>query len=205
MGAFFAQDEFLNPVVVSFLKASGLATGYVPLPERMVLALSARAGRIVPLSPGSTTPPVRRFFLGGATTMRGFNEDQLVAEDVRAEYRDQVRDCQVLVTKAGCTSSAQTILAGRQVPSQGGELFATFKAELRLPAFGSFDLGVFVEAGNLWLALPTGLGPFRPVVGSGLRYVTPIGPLALDVGVNLTPDLVINEPPVVVHFNIGVF
>jgi len=43
------------------------------------------------------------------------------------------------------------------------------------------------------------------VVGAGLRYVTPIGPLALDVGVNLAPDLVINEPQFVVHFNIGVF
>ncbi len=204
-GAFFAQDEFQNPVVVSFLKVSGLLSGYVPLPEEMVLALSARAGRIVPLSSGSTTPPVRRFFLGGATSVRGFNEDQLVAEDVRAEYRDQVRDCQVLASKGGCTSSAQTVLAGRQVPSQGGELFASFKAELRLPAFGNFDLGVFFEAGNLWLAIPNGIGPFRPVVGTGLRYVTPIGPLALDVGVNLTPDLVINEPPVVVHFNIGVF
>lgn len=204
-GAFFAQDEFNQPVVVNFLKVSGLLSGYVPLPERMVLALSARAGRIVPLTPGSTTPPVRRFYLGGATSVRGFNEDQLVAEDVRKEYRDQVRDCQVLVSKGGCTSAAQTVLAGRQVPSQGGELFASLKAELRIPAFGSFDLGVFFEAGNLWLATPTGLGPFRPVVGSGLRYVTPIGPLALDVGVNLTPDLVINEPPVVVHFNIGVF
>jgi outer membrane protein assembly factor BamA len=204
-GAFFAEDEFKQPVVVNFLKLSGLLSGYVPLPERMVLAVSARAGRIVPLSAGSTTPPVRRFYLGGATSVRGFNEDQLVAEDVRAEYRDQVRDCQVLVSKGGCTSSAQTVLAGRQVPSQGGELFASLKAELRIPAFGSFDLGVFFEAGNLWLATPTGLGPFRPVVGTGLRYVTPIGPLALDVGVNLTPDLVINEPPVVLHFNIGVF
>jgi outer membrane translocation and assembly module TamA len=43
------------------------------------------------------------------------------------------------------------------------------------------------------------------VVGAGIRYATPIGPLALDVGVNLVPDVLINEPRVVVHFNIGVF
>lgn len=203
-GAIYARDADGNPVTVNFAKVSGLATGYVPLGERVVLALSARAGRIFPLTSGSTTPPVRRFFLGGATSVRGFNEDQLIAEDVRATYRQQVRDCQILAGKDGCSSAAKTVLAGRQVPSQGGELFALFKSELRFPALASLDLGVFFEMGNLWLAVPSALS-FRPVVGAGLRYVTPIGPIAVDLGVNLTPDLLINEPPVVVHFNIGVF
>ena len=204
-GALFAQDEKLNPVVVNFLKLSGLATGYVPLANRVVLAVSARGGRIFPLSQGSTTPPVRRFFQGGATSVRGFNEDQLIAEDLRAQYRQEVRDCQLVASKDGCSSAAKTILGGRQVPSQGGELFAVFKAEVRFPAFSVFDLGVFFEAGNLWITIPNSVGPFRPVVGVGLRYVTLIGALALDLGINLAPDLVINEPQVVVHFNIGVF
>jgi outer membrane protein assembly factor BamA len=186
------------------VKLSGLATGYVPIGERIVFALSARGGRILPLATGSTTPPVRRFFLGGATSVRGFNEDQLIAEDSRQKYRDQVKDCQILASKTGCSSAANTVLAGRQVPSQGGELFVLFKAEVRFPAFSVFDLGVFFETGNLWLAVPESIS-LRPVVGAGLRYVTPIGPLALDVGVNLAPDLVINEPQFVVHFNIGVF
>ncbi len=204
-GDIFAQDEELKPVVVNFLKVSGLATGYVPFASRFVLAVSARGGRIFPLTRGSATPPVRRFFLGGATTVRGFNEDQLVADDLRAQYRKEVNDCQVLASKDGCSSAAKTILGGRQVPSQGGELFAVFKAELRFPAFSVLDLGVFFEAGNLWLTVPNSVGPFRPVVGVGVRYVTPIGALALDLGVNLAPDLVINEPQFVVHFNIGVF
>lgn len=203
-GALYARDAALNPVTVNFTKVSGLATGYVPLAERVVLAVSVRAGRIFPLAAGSITPPVRRFFLGGATSERGFNEDQLIAEDSRATYRQQVRDCQVLASKDGCSSAAKTVIAGRQVPSQGGELFALFKSEIRFPAFSVLDLGVFFEMGNLWLAVPTTLS-LRPVVGAGVRYVTPIGPLALDLGVNLAPDLVINEPQFVVHFNIGVF
>jgi outer membrane translocation and assembly module TamA len=137
--------------------------------------------------------------------VRGFNEDQLVAEDLRAQYRKEVMDCQIVASKDGCSSAAKTILGGRQVPSQGGELFAVFKAELRFPALNSVDLGVFFEAGNLWISIPNTVGPFRPVTGVGLRYVTLIGALALDVGVNLAPDLVINEPRFVVHFNIGVF
>ncbi|MEW6430586.1 MAG: POTRA domain-containing protein [Myxococcota bacterium] len=204
-GALSAIDEKGAEVVVNFVKLSGLLTGYVPLGSRFVLALSARAGRIFPLSSGSTTPPVKRFFLGGSTSMRGFNEDQLLAEDQRAQYRQEVRDCGVLANKDGCSSAALTIRSGRQVPSQGGELFALLKAELRFPVFSSVDLGVFFETGNLWLAVPDSMWPFRAIAGTGLRYGTPVGPLALDVGFNLSPDRVINEPSFVIHFNIGVF
>lgn len=203
-GAISARDEDGNNVTVNFLKLSGQVTGYIPFGDRVVLALSVRGGRIFPLQAGSTTPPVRRFFLGGATSVRGFNEDQLIAEDSRERYRNDVRDCQVLASKEGCSSAAKTVSAGRQVPSQGGELFGVFKSELRFPAFSVFEMGVFFEAGNLWLAMPTTFS-IRPVVGAGLRYVTPIGPLAFDVGFNLAADTAINEPPVVLHFNIGGF
>lgn len=198
-------SETPEPVKVDFLKMSALATGYIPLAPRWVLALSARTGRILHLQEGASTPPVRRFFLGGATSVRGFNEDQLIAEDLRAQYRREVADCQSLASKDGCSSAAKTIAAGRQVPSQGGELFAVFKVELRMPLLKSIDWGVFFEAGNLWLTMPQALGPFRPVAGLGMRYVTVIGAIALDVGANLTPDVVVNEPLVVLHFNIGLF
>lgn len=196
-------DERLVPV--NFFKTSALATGYIPLSQRVVLALSLRAGRIVPLVSDSVTPPVKRFFLGGATSMRGFNEDQLIAEDRRAQYRNEIAACQVLASKDGCTSAANTVGAGRQIPSEGGEFFGLAKAEVRFPGFSVFDLGVFFETGNLWLGMPNELTRLRYVLGSGVRYVTPIGPLALDLGVNLAPDLIINEPRVVAHFNIGVF
>lgn len=194
-----------RPVPVSFFKTSALATGYIPLSQRVVLALSLRGGRIVPLVADAVTPPVKRFFLGGATSMRGFNEDQLIAEDRRAQYRGEIGACQVLAAKDGCTSAANTVAGGRQIPSEGGEFFGLAKAEVRFPGFSVFDIGVFFEAGNLWLAMPTDVTRLRYVLGSGVRYVTPIGPLAVDVGVNLAPDLIINEPRVVAHFNIGVF
>jgi len=111
----------------------------------------------------------------------------------------------VLAVKDGCTAAANTVASGRQIPSEGGEFFGLAKAELRFPGFSVFDFGAFFEVGNLWLAMPTDLTRVRTVVGSGVRYVTPIGPLAFDLGVNLNPDRIINEPIVVAHFNIGVF
>ena len=35
--------------------------------------------------------------------------------------------------------------------------------------------------------------------------MTPIGPLARDLCVNLAPDALVNEPVFNVHFNIGLF
>lgn len=192
-------------VNVSFFKTSAVLTGYLPLSQRTVLALSLRGGRIVPLAGDSVTPPVKRFFLGGSTSMRGFNEDQLIAEDRRAQYREQVAACQVLAVKEGCTTAAATVAAGRQIPSEGGEFYGLAKAEVRFPGFSVFDFGLFFEAGNLWLAMPTDFSRLRTVLGAGVRYNTPIGPLAFDLGWNLNPDRVINEPYVVLHFNIGVF
>ena len=192
------------PVPVQFLKLSGTMSFYFQVYRKVVLAVSGRGGTIIPLTSGSVTPPVKRFFLGGSTSLRGFREDGLIAEDQRRSYQKQVNDCKALATNIGCTDAAVTLLARNEIASQGGEVFGLGKAEVRFPAFGAFDLGIFFEAGNLWLARPTGFS-LRPVVGSGLRYVTPIGPLALDFGVNLAPDGAVNEPAFNVHFNIGLF
>lgn len=199
-----ARDPEGGKVTVQFLKLAGLFSFYLPVGSSLSLAVSVRGGRIFPLRPESTTPPVKRFYLGGATSMRGFREDQLIADDQRTEYQAQVRNCQALITTAGCSSASRTLLAGTEVASQGGELFGLLKTELRSPLVGALDVGLFFETGNLWLAFPTVLN-LRSTAGAGLRYVTPIGPLAVDLGVNLNPDLVLNEPRVVVHFNIGVF
>ncbi len=75
-----------------------------------------------------------------------------------------------------------------------------------MPAFSSLDLGFFFEAGNLW-GDRTNFDPtvLRYTAGVGLRYVTPVGPLAFDMGFNLDPDETFNEPSTQFHFSIGVF
>lgn len=200
----YTRDTEDKYVIVKFFKLAGTLTGYVPLWPRTALALSLRGGKIFPFVPGSVTPAVKRFFLGGASSMRGFLEDGLIAEDQRERLGQQVRDCRALANPSGCTAGAKTLQGGGVVGSQGGELFALGKAELRFPAIGQIDLGVFFELGNLWLEAPSKFS-LRTVAGAGVRYMTPIGPLALDVGVNLAPDTLVNEPPLNLHFNIGYF
>jgi outer membrane protein assembly factor BamA len=200
------DEEEPIPITIYTLKLSGTLTGYIPLAQRVVLALSARGGQILPLEAGSQTIPPKRFFLGGATSMRGFREDGVVPEDRRQLLAADLVACRALILPSGCTPDALLLRQGREVPSEGGEVFTLLKSELRFPAFAAFDLGLFLEAGNLWLdAKEFQPGKLRYVAGAGVRYGTPIGPIAFDLGVNLVPDVQINEPRANLHFSIGLF
>jgi outer membrane protein insertion porin family len=197
-----------NPVSANIYtwKMSGGITGYIPVSDRVVLALSVRGGRIYNLVQGGEIIPPQRFYLGGVNTLRGFPEDGVIPQDERAVFAAERRACAALVWPGGCTPTGIVLNEGRQVPSLGGVLFTLVKAELRFPAALGFDLGLFVEAGNLW-ADASLYRPFvlRPVAGVGLRYGTPIGPLALDLGFNLAPDASINEQIAAIQFSVGLF
>jgi outer membrane protein insertion porin family len=200
-----ADGNETGKVPIFNLKSAASLSGYIPLGRRVVLALSARGGRIFPLNPKSETIAPERFFMGGALSLRGFGEDALLPADRRTQLHQELAACSVPNSAVDCTA-AQRLMAGDQLPSEGGELFELAKAELRFPAFGAFDLGVFAEAGNLWLSASNAKAfELRYVAGLGLRYVTPVGPLALDFGFNLSPDTAVNEPTVGIHFSVGLF
>lgn len=191
---------------VNFLKLGGTVTGYLPVGSRSSFALSLSGGRVVPLDGRSTTIAPKRFFLGGASTIRGFSEDGLVPEDRREALRREISDCLSLVYPVGCSSAARFLQAGRSIPSDGGDVYALARAEFRFPLRGDLMAGIFLEGGNLWVD-PEAFDPLvlRPTSGFGLRYATPVGPVALDLGFNLQRDKELNESPMALHFSIGLF
>jgi outer membrane protein assembly factor BamA len=199
----------LPPFPIFTFKVSGNLTFYIPLGPRVVLALSGRMGKIFQLDPESKSIAPKRFFLGGTSTIRGFREEGLTPQDRRENLHEEVANCRALVSQgawAGCTPGASALVSGQELPSEGGELFTLGKSELRFPVFGSWDLGLFFEAGNLWLS-PARFRPYelRYAAGAGVRYLFPIGPAALDVGFNLAPDRDLNESAFQVHFSVGLF
>jgi outer membrane protein assembly factor BamA len=195
-----------EPLPINGLKLSGNVSVYAPLGSRAVLALSARGGTVVPLEQNAWVIGPKRFYLGGTNSLRGFREDGILGEDQRTELRRQVADCRSLITPGGCAPEVLTILGGQAPTSDGGELFTLGKAEVRVPVRSSLDVGIFLEAGNLWLDRTRfQLKALRYSTGAGLRYVTPVGPLAFDVGINLDPDETLNEPAAQLHFSIGAF
>ncbi len=199
-----SPDE--QPSFIDWVKLSGNLSLYAPLGHRASVALSLRGGTIVPLTEGVRAIGSKLFYLGGSSSMRGFREDGVLPDDQRAALRQQLTDCRSLIHPSGCSQELRAVLAGQTPVSQGGELFTLGKAELRVPAFSVLDLGLFVEAGNLW-ADRTNFDPgrLRYTAGAGLRYVTPVGPLSFDVGFNLDRDEAVNEPPAQFHFSIGTF
>jgi outer membrane protein insertion porin family len=201
LGALPGSDFHTN-----MLKAWGTASGYLPVGTGTVVALSLRGGRVFPLDGDSRTIVPRRFFLGGATTMRGFAEEEMIQQDVRGVLAAEARHCAVPGSGVGCTERGERIANGERPVSEGGEAFLLAKAEVRTRLRGGLEGALFADLGNLWLdPRAFRLLDLRANVGVGLRFVTPIGPAAVDVGMNVDPDAALNERTLAPHFTIGLF
>ena len=181
-----------------FMKLSGTVSGYVPITEGWTLALQVRAGRIIQLESQSHTYPNRAFYMGGIDTLRGFLQDQVLPQDLvdlidaSARRRFEDPDIDVRVTPNSVVRAADLAYLAR--------------AELRFPITGDFYGGVFADLGNSWANPDTvQLTRIRVSAGLGLRLATPVGPLALDYGFNLTRREDIGEPFGAFHFSIGLF
>ncbi|MEI8257492.1 MAG: BamA/TamA family outer membrane protein, partial [Deltaproteobacteria bacterium] len=204
------------------LHLTGSVAGYIPLHFLdIVLATNLRAGVNVHLEndPCRVTYTNRLFFMGGSESMRGWLQDTMIPQDVIESYlytdphgpRAGGRDVQ-----ATCTTTpgplfprpttnngptAEDILVTTQ---RGGDVFINWRNELRIPlGTTGFALAAFLDVGNLWKSVGNVDLTLRAAAGGGIRYITPIGPVAFDLGANLAPQSF--EAPFSFHFSIGVF
>jgi outer membrane protein assembly complex protein YaeT len=153
---------------------------YIPVANRAVIALRARAGSIDGLGVDSEVVPFfKRYFLGGATNLRGWGRFDV------------------------------SPLSGSGVPI-GGQTILNFSTELRVPIWKNLGVVVFVDGGDVWQnPWDFDFGDLRYDAGPGLRYNTPIGPIRVDLGyqLNRIPGLLVNgrqEPRRFrFHFSIG--
>lgn len=188
------DDPDTDPLVSHFLKLSARFGGYVRLTRGgIAVAASVGVGANVQLASGSRTYPDRLFFLGGFDSMRSFQANSLVPEDVAEEIENP---------PSGTPEDERLTID--DVGVRGGDLSFNPRLELRLPFTETFALGVFLDAGNLWVD-PMAFNPvdLRYGLGAGLRIATPIGPLAFDYGFNLDPRPW--EDVGALHFSIGLF
>jgi outer membrane protein assembly factor BamA len=195
------SDTYINLV-----KLWGTLSGYLPLGP-VVLAMSAQAGRIFALNSDSVTIAPKRFYLGGATTMRGYGENEMIPQDQRGQVALQTQRCASVLSGLGCSPQLQQLVKnGVMLPSEGGQASVLFKVELRIPMSKATEIGLFADFGNLWYdTYQVDLGKLRTNVGIGFRVLTPVGPAAFDVGFNLNPAYAINEPVFAPHFAVGFF
>jgi len=148
--------------------------GYVPLPGRAVLAAHARAGK----SSGDV-PATERFFAGGASSQRGFAERRLSPS--RSGWVNRKNQLCAEGDPMGC--------AYHIVPFGGVEMIDT-SAELRVPVMTvkGMPLGgaVFLDGGDVpEPPAELDLMNLHWAIGAGLRLMTVVGPVRLDVAYRL--------------------
>ena len=185
-----------------FIKVSLTMSGYVPIATGWVLALQLRGGRVYGLETGQRIYPNRAYYLGGVDTMRGFLQDQVIPQD----QADVLQRALTIDAANGLVPGA----AGQSLdPSsvvRTGDFFYLLRTELRFPIAGDVQGGIFADIGNVWAIWDTvDLLRLRYTAGLGIRLATPVGPIALDYGFNLSRNVLIGEPFGAFHFSIGLF
>jgi outer membrane protein assembly factor BamA len=147
---------------------------FVPIDQFTTFATKAESGFMGPLHDSDLTPINERFYLGGASTVRGWGQDRLSPRNPED--------------------------SGKPV---GGDFTYHITAEIRRDIWGPVGLILFVDAGNVWedfaSAAPLDL---YTAGGLGIRFLTPVGPIRVDCGYQLRANPY-NENRVAFHLSLG--
>jgi outer membrane protein insertion porin family len=156
-----ASLKFTSPIFFSesdFIKFSFFGNYYRALSKRFVFAASFRGGLARGYRGTTELPIVERFFLGGRTTVRGYDQDLL-----------------------GPKGEDGNPTGGNAFLMQSLELRASLGKGFGLVAF--LDGGnVWLETNDIDLM------EWKFTPGIGLRYKTPVGPLRFDYGYKLEDE-----------------
>lgn len=155
---------------VSFGRVLGRNSTYHRLGRDLVFARSTNFGTIQQFASSSRDIPLpERFFAGGAVSHRGFPQNQAGPRDLSTGF------------------------------PLGGTALLVNTVEMRFPLLGENIGGaVFHDAGNVYSKLGnlsfrysqrdlTDFDYMVHVIGFGIRYRTPIGPVRVDLGYTLNP------------------
>jgi outer membrane protein insertion porin family len=136
-----------------FYRFSSRAAYDIPLKWNSVLEFQVRGGIVDAYGDSESVPIFERFFVGGAKTIRGYDERMVGPLDPVTE--DPI----------------------------GGDSFFVGNVELTVPVIEFIKVAAFFDTGNAWEdATDICSGDFKSGFGMGLRVKTPVGPMNLDYG-----------------------
>lgn len=179
-GVSFHAEKAGNFLGGSFNYSEMMASGRVYVPLGESATWASRV-RAGSLFAADTArlPFFKRYFLGGSNSVRGWGRYEV------------------------------SPLTAGGLPV-GGKSMTEASTELRLRFGSSFGAVVFLDGGTVRPGSSDfGIGEWRWAAGPGLRYETPIGPVRVDLGIQLTPidGLVVDGKPERrrwrLHFSLG--
>jgi outer membrane protein insertion porin family/translocation and assembly module TamA len=166
-------------------------TWYSGLNATSVLATRIRGGWVGSTAGDEATdivPPQKRFYAGGANSVRGFGQSRLGPRVLVVGPSALVAD--TLEGGAGCTVAEVVDLScdasgvgGLDSRATGGTRVLEGNLELRFALARDFEAVTFADFGQVW-------GPDQTVdmtdleftPGIGFRYLSPVGPIRVDLG-----------------------
>jgi len=142
----------------------------------------------------SIVHPQKRFYAGGANSVRGFGQSRLgprvlLVDDptdlLSPDYVGAVPECQP-DDIVGLTCDASDRTAGIYDPRPiGGTRVIEGNLEIRFGLGREFEFVTFGDFGQVWGADQTvALTDLEFTPGVGVRYLSPVGPIRVDVGYN---------------------
>ncbi len=169
---------------VTFNRFLADASWYQPAGRGAVLAMRVQLGGVVSGqlrgAAHQNVPPQERLYAGGPNSVRGFGQNQLGPVVYVVDTFAIINGTSYVATSASRV---------RQISPVGGNALLVSSAELRLRSPFLPDLlqwATFVDAGQVWNRSdkPVNLSEIRVTPGVGLRLLTKIGPVRVDVGYN---------------------
>lgn len=177
-----------------YTKLAAEATGYAVLSRRVDGAARLYVGRLLPhgSSRNQNDPIVEyrfdriRFYAGGSSDVRGWGLNAIGPQLLRV-------DSVYVESRAGNTGTGRldslTIRNGRYEAVGGlSKIALNFEARMPFPGLSeNWRLAAFVDAGQVSEGA-FDFGDMRVGVGSGIRYLTPVGYIRLDLAVKVNPS-----------------
>jgi len=140
----------------NYIQLKSSFSSYWNIFSRLVFAHNINLAMAVQRDTDVDIPYEKRFFLGGNSSVRGYEQQAL---------------------------GPRILLNGELVPAGGNVRYYT-NFELRFPIYGYFGGEVFFDAGNIWSDLSAAkIAEVFAAVGFGLTIDTPIGPARIDYGI----------------------
>ncbi|MFW6192141.1 MAG: BamA/OMP85 family outer membrane protein [Gemmatimonadota bacterium] len=181
-----------------YLRFDVNAADFERLGGDLVLATRFRAGLVESLgdqpfedlgSRESVIHPRKRFFAGGAQSVRGVGQNLLGPTVLVME----AADCPDAppggdVPRETLVECARDVAGGDADPADvfderpvGGDAAFEANLEFRVQVGGNWTMVSFVDVGQVWVDVGD-LEPPEVTPGIGVRFASPVGPLRLDVG-----------------------